>query len=89
MEDAGGISVTEIEICLSCEKAECDNCMSGKAVQEVTTETRVPRAVRRQQVARLISLGFSSSQIAKELNIDRSTARYWLKKMRCTNGQDV
>ena len=75
--------MSEIEICLSCQKAECDNCMDG------ASEARVPRAVRRMQVTELISRGFDAAQIAKELNIDRSTARYWLKKLRCANGQDV
>lgn len=81
--------MSEIEICLSCQKEECDNCMSGKGVPKKVPTTKTPRAVRRQQVAELVARGLSSTQLAKELNIDSSTARYWLKKLRCVNGQDV
>lgn len=80
--------MSEIEICLSCQKAECDNCMGGTKINAAPAP-KVPRAVRRKQVTELISRGCSSTQIARELQMDPSTARYWLKKLRCVNGQDV
>lgn len=72
--------MTEIETCLNCKKPFCDNCLDGIVNARVN---RIP------QVLDCIERGMRVCEMARELGIDKSTVRYWLKKAGVNVGQKV
>lgn len=74
--------MTEIETCLNCKRPFCDDCIGTKN----KNSSRGNRIV---QVAELIDRGMSIREMSKELGLDRSTIRYWVKKLEANLGKNV